>query len=353
MTMITGVIAKNFKGFEFDQPLGRLTLLVGKNRSGKSSRTQALQLAVNGHLAGVGKREADIVAAFAGKSNYTMVGVRFGKDLVMKRAWVKKEGGGATQSFAMMDAKVNESSYIKTLAINGDPKILNISEFMDLSPQKKIDHLFSLYPPEGDLKSLGAEIDEKKKALNAKESKVRSCEEAAQRLSETKAAVALPAGTVPEKDAEISETEKQITEARESLSGLLREREAAEKKAAEEKAAEEAHKAPAPTAAPSVSPFEALVRNRGQAPAKNEGGPQTFFALCDKMKESVGSVSGAKEDHAVTPAGEALSEKVLRAAEGVISRILETMELSGCSVCAAKMVAKVGLAKIREVAKNG
>ena len=62
--MITNIIAKEFKGLTFEQPLEQYNLFYGPNGIGKSARTQALALAVMGYNpTDQMKRPSDIIAA--------------------------------------------------------------------------------------------------------------------------------------------------------------------------------------------------------------------------------------------------------------------------------------------------
>jgi len=62
--MIAKVMAKGFKGLEFEQPLARLNLFVGPNGVGKSARAETLVLAVNGYLPDGAKQPGALLAAY-------------------------------------------------------------------------------------------------------------------------------------------------------------------------------------------------------------------------------------------------------------------------------------------------
>ncbi len=62
---IKSVSAKNLKGQTFDQPLAPVTVIAGPNARGKSSRIEAIQLALAGYLPGIPKTGSGIFAALA------------------------------------------------------------------------------------------------------------------------------------------------------------------------------------------------------------------------------------------------------------------------------------------------
>ena len=234
--MISKVEGRNFKGLTFSQPLGRLNLFVGPNGSGKSARTQALILGIMGYIPGGAKKNAEILEAY-GSDNTMVVGFEAGA--LLERGFVRAESGSVAQGYKVAGAKVKETDFIKALALHGDPKIVDISAFMDLSDQKKIDAIFALYPPAGDVGKIQANIDSTKTKINELEGRARSAENAAAALLQNKPQ--LPPGTLAETTGKIEETTQALADARAKLS-LAEQAESAriatekaEKKAATEK----------------------------------------------------------------------------------------------------------------------
>ena len=101
--MITRVFAAGFKGGDFDQPLGKHTLILGANGAGKSSRTEALMLAANGAIPGGPKTNPDIFAAFGNGDDMT-VGFDMG-GFTFEREYTRKRDGSITQVYKVNGKK--------------------------------------------------------------------------------------------------------------------------------------------------------------------------------------------------------------------------------------------------------
>jgi len=240
--MITKIIGKDFKGLSFEQPLGRLNLFIGPNGSGKSARTQALILAVMGYIPGGAKKNAEILDSY-GTEDTMVVGFEASEikgghiPILLERGFVRS-GSSVSQGYKVASAKVKEGDFMKALALHGDPKIVDISAFMDLSDQKKIDAVFSLYPPAGDVNKIQGEIDSLKEKINTLVQKAKTSEAAAARLVAAKPP--LPAGTLADVAGKIAETAESLRVARKELvdfqvaEGARIAKEKAEKKAADD-----------------------------------------------------------------------------------------------------------------------
>ena len=148
--MITKVTAKGFKGCDFAQELSGRTIFFGPNGAGKSARSQALQLAVNGGIIGVGKTNDDILSAF-GEGDKLVVGVEIDGKYLFERGFVRGASGSVSQGYKAGGVKVSKDYFMKALGESGAPVVLNVADFMGLSDQKKIEALFQLYPPAGDV----------------------------------------------------------------------------------------------------------------------------------------------------------------------------------------------------------
>ena len=357
--MITKVIGKDFKGLTFEQPLGRLNLLVGPNGSGKSARTQALILAVMGYIPGGAKKNAEILGADGTED--TMV-VGFEADVLFERAFVLSKGA-VSQGYKIAGGRVKEGEFQKSLGLHGNPKIVDISAFMELSDQKKIDAVFSLYPPAGDVNKIQGEIDGLKEKINTLNAKAKTSEAAAARLVAAKPP--LPAGTLADVTGKIETISHDLVIAREELSAAKQAeaaRIATEK--AEKKAAEDAEK---------LKAKQALEAEHAKAAAIEEGKRQAEKAAQERLEaEAKAAKETAQEKPLVTDAqvaaslaerpGEMTKEcdrllgkyptsKETLLPEGwvnvvqSIQAILDALNAAGCQSCAARLVA------IRELRK--
>lgn len=320
--MITKIIGTNFKGGNFEQPLARLNLLVGANGTGKSARIQALMLAVMGYIPGGAKKNQEIIDTY-GSAWAMNVGVEIVNEsgiALLSRGFVRSEAGAVSQKYTIDGAKAKEVDFQKALAMHGDPKIIDVSAFMDLSDQKKIDAIFALYPPAGNVNDIQNKIDALKEKLSVLTEKKTSCEVAAKRLISSKPT--LPPGSLAEITGKIAEIEQQLTESREALSTAKAAeaarvaKEKAEKKAADDiKMLEEKHEKENKKAQlPEKGPMEKLVDEKfgtEQAPKYPCGDAESLLRMPGRTAPWVGS----------------------------IQMIIDTMGKTGCNACAARLVA--------------
>ncbi len=353
--MISKIVARNFKGLEFVQPLDRLNLFIGPNGSGKSARTQALILAVMGYIPGGAKKNAEILDSYGTED--TMV-VGFESGVLLERGFVRS-GTSVSQGYKVAGTKVKEGDFQKALALHGDPKIVDISAFMELSDQKKIDAVFSLYPPAGDVNKIQGEIDSLKEKINGLVQKAKTSEAAAARLVAAKPP--LPAGTLADVTGKITETAEALRLARKELvdlqvaEGARLAKEKAEKKAAEDalklkekqekQAVLDAQKAKDETARKERERIEAekndvpLVTDaRVEASLAEKPGEMT--KECDRL---FGKYPTSEEK--IPPAGWVYPGNVVQS----IQVILDALKAAGCQSCAARLVAIREMRKYKEV----
>ena len=306
--MITRVTGRDFKGLTFNDQLGRFTLLVGPNGSGKSARTQAITLAVMGYIPGGAKQNAEILGAY-GTRDTMVVGIDTG--MLFERGFVRSASGSVAQGYKVGGEKKNEAGFMTALALNGNPKIVDVSLFMGLSDQKKVDAIFSLYPPAGDIRGIQADIDSAKAQISVLTAKKKSSEESAARLKASRPDV--PPGSLAETTAKIAGFITQLEEAQGALvKAKVKAAEEAATKRAEEEAARKAEKAPEPEkappavqAAPAAQPAPAV-----QEPTRR---PPPFCVIA------------------------------------AVEEIIKTMDRAGCQACAAKLMANSIIKKLREV----
>ncbi|MFA5261526.1 MAG: hypothetical protein WC450_09885 [Candidatus Omnitrophota bacterium] len=354
--MITKVTAKQFKGLDFEQPVGAKTIFLGQNGSGKSARVQALTLALLGYVPGSAKTNAEILENF-GSSDLLSVGFELNK-MLFERAWQRVPAGSVKELFQIQGKRCAKDFYLQTLGEQGIPKILDLSTFLDLSDQKKIDHLLSLYPSDIDLTGLETMIETQKKNVLLLEDKARSTEKASSTLTASRAAMQLPAGSLAETTANIEKAEKELSNATQELHEIninnateKANKEAEEKAEAAKKRAQEkvdAEKKKAELAA-EISKTAAVNAAKKELEQKYDA----KVALETEKAKSISTENGSLMPATLGEAGSFGDGEFAKLKEAshnfsiVLRSILDTMDAAGCEVCAAKMVCTKELKKIR------
>lgn len=322
---ITRVFASGFKGGDFDQPLGKHTLILGPNGAGKSSRTEALMLAVNGAIPGGPKTNPDIFAAFC-DGDEMEVGFEM-NGYIFTRAYSRNKDT-ITQAYRVNKKKVTKDFFLQSLGQQGRPRVIDLKDFIDLSDQKKIDAVLNLFPPAEDVSKVASELDKAKLSLNDAVAKLKAQENVCASLKTQRATMQLPATTLSAVTEEIANIEGILAKAQTDLAEVQKqeaveaERKRAEEKAkadAERKEKEDAEKKAKEAAAPPAPEPKKLVIVDDRAPAA---------ALASKISLAATPIAPLSETAAAS-----------------ILAIMDAMELSGCGVCAAKLVAKRELKK--------
>ncbi len=213
--MITKVLAKNFKNLSFQQDLEAKNLIIGPNGAGKSARAEALTLAVMGYVPGSGKQNAEILANF-GTSDQLMVGFQI-DDARFERFFNRSKTGKVSQNYYINRTKATKEDFIGMLAKKGKPKILDLGAFLSQSDQKKVDTLFSMFPPGEDMVQLESDIGYRKEQINRLHKSIKRNEELITQLSRNKGLIELPAGTLAEVQAELKKTDDELEEAQKEL----------------------------------------------------------------------------------------------------------------------------------------
>jgi hypothetical protein len=350
--MITKITAKGFKGCDFAQELSGRTIFFGPNGAGKSARSQAIQLAVNGGVIGAGKTNDDILSAF-GEGDKLVVGVEIDGKFLFERGFVRGPSGSVSQGYKAGGVKVSKDYFMKALGESGAPVVLNVADFMALSDQKKIEALFQLYPPAGDISAVQGKIDTSKEKINSLTAKVKTSEQAAARIASSKSQIQVPAGTLAEVDAQISALETELKEAQDSLTQIrLEEQRAADELKAKDEAEQKekeriaaAEKAQAEKAAAETTAItdEAVQKSLAERPGEMSKKCEALFGekkanpLMDQYPSVAQAVQGVIANN-----GSAAS----------IQAIITAMDEAGCESCAAKMIARRELRKYKE-AQNG
>jgi len=328
--MITKVIAKGFKGIDFELPLGKYNLFIGPNGAGKSARTQALVLAVLGYLPSDGKKQPGAIFDIhsSGDEGFS-VGFETEGGRTFARHY-KRDGAGAVSMTVSKDGKkIAQKQIERALIDTGDPKVFDLGEFMALSDQRKVDAILSLSPPSGDLSKTDEEIE----TLTSKESGLRSNIKAAslviERLTTEKAALDLPSGTLAEIRGEIGNREKTLEETRRAIRSIEIE---AEKEKARAAAKAEADRLP-------QSHPEAQDSGNGGLFGKTRTGDAPV-----NMEPRTGDSPGIMSTGIEIEAEEASIQDDSLFAKSLL-KIKETMLEAGCETCAAMIVINAELRK--------
>lgn len=316
--MITTSHAKAFKGLEFSQPLGRLTLFLGPNGAGKTARTEAIMLAVLGHVPNVAKKNADIMAAF-GDGEKLFVGIETSDKRHFLRRFNAREDGTVSQDYMVDRRKATAKDYNQAIA---PVKVFDLSAWNDLSDQKKIDMIFSLYPPAGDIGKIDGRITDLEEKRNALAANIRALEEAAARLQQATVKLELPAGTLAEMTARIEEAQADLDAAIEQQ-GQLREEEA------RRKGEEEARK------------------NLEESSARPTDDHAKLQAQMPQYKAYQETLAGIVHQQPISqpPSAPAVREEISSCAAS-LRRVLETMQHTGCETCTAALVLKREIKKL-------
>ncbi|MFA5261024.1 MAG: hypothetical protein WC450_07350 [Candidatus Omnitrophota bacterium] len=352
--MITSIIAKNLKGLNFEQPVSQKTIFVGPNGAGKTARTQALTLALLGYVPGSSKLNEDILVNY-GSTDTLIVGFELA-GTIFERAWMRDDkGNGVKEKFQLNKKPCKKDAFVQKLGECGAPKIFDLSLFMDLSDQKKIDFLLSLYPVEANISELESTIETNKKNILALEDKARSTEKAAAALVASKATMKLPAGSLAETTAAIEKTEVDLETALDTLGDIVSAN-AAEKAKADAEAKAEADKKRAQEKADADKKKAEQAAEIAKTAAVNAVKKESMDKISNleaevkKANDWFGEKKEVLQKECVEEAGSISEEtwnKVGTNITAILQSILDVIDASGCQVCAAKMAIR------KEMKKNG
>jgi len=331
--MIGSIRAQNIKGMSFEYQLGQKTFIAGPNGAGKTSILIALQLAINGEVPGTGKRNQDILHNF-GSHDQLSAGISNGTRL--DRHWKRSKGDSVSQVYMVDTRKVGKDRFITDLAKSGSPKLFDVTAFIKLSDQKKIDMIFDLFPPAGDIGKLTIEIEGLNEKLKLKQKKIRDKENFISECTVSKASLELPAGTLAETSAEKDRLKLSLSEAQNNLKKAeiaIAEQEAADK--AKEEAEAKAKETPSePTQDRIHVGIPPKIRG-----SQSQRSPHGEF----NSGTSSGIIQHLSEGHAVLrPAEKTTTGPIVEAdaALASLNAVLTSMKNTGCETCVAMMVLK-------------
>lgn len=295
--MITQVYAKGFKGLDFEQPLEKHTLITGPVGSGKSARALALALLATGSLPGTGiaKQNAEIFKAVGGQGDTLTVGMVIDNQRRLERTFRRKKNG-VTSDFRL-NGEVLPKNLFEVELNNAGVSVADVAGFLALSDAKKVDELFRLFPPAGDVRGISAAITACKENISAAERDIRAKEQSRQALADAIAELRLPAGSLPEIKAQIAALEQEYQAARDEM---IREQARLEH---ETRAAQEAQRtADAQKTEPVTAPEAAPLSPQPTATRQPQAQPAEHSAMA------------------------------------ALKRVFSALERAGCGGCAARMI---------------
>lgn len=347
--MITAVRAKGFKGLEFTQELGARNIFFGANDSGKSSRKEALILAANGPT---GRQNSAVLNAYGTGEKPVEVGIQIGGmwfDRIFKKAKTS-----VTQIHKLNNKKVDKTKFAVAMGkAIGTVSAFDISSFTDASDKKKIEQVFDLFPPAGDVGGLEYQIDDLKAEINGRHTSIRTAEALVAKLTTAVAETELPSGTLPQTAEKLTHTKAEISKVQAEIQSL---KDGEAKRIADEKAKQQANEA----AKKAKAEAEAKAKKQADeaaAAAAQEKERAVKVAVTETKKEVI-SPDGAKAEQEmlrkmppkkrqqiVSP------QKVASSSYDVgieaIQRIIQAIgEMKACSGCFIGMLAKSELKKI-------
>lgn len=220
--MINRVVAKNFKGREFDVAIGQKTLIYGPNGTGKSAIVQALELAINGHVSGgTYKTNAAILEIFGKNEKLTV------------EASIKTAGNGSTQLarqfyradelsptvsqvFLVDRRRADAKTFMAAMGSAGAPRVVTVDDFLSLSPSKMISYL-AAFTGGQEIDDLMSKIATENEKLNGARTVLRNNETYISRILGGVAELGLPAGTLAEVQASIKLETKNLAKAKADL----------------------------------------------------------------------------------------------------------------------------------------
>ena len=339
--MISKICGINFKGLTFEQALGQYTLVVGGMGIGKSARSQALALAILGYLPQDQKKKAgDIFETHSSGGDFT-VGFAVsnnGSEHLLSRVY-RKKNDNVIQDIVVNGKKLQQKEASRAIMKMGDPKILDLKSFLDLSDRKKIDYLFDLYPPDIDIISLETEIEKLSQGEKTINEDIRKVDHTIETLTNERSLLDVPAGTLPEIQVDMEAREKELAQTRENLKSLeIKEREDLARKESEKK----------------VKVAEANTKTTKEILDKSEREIAGLKERLEKRDESP-APDKTKNTQALKPINFELVEggaipfpvgEIIVDLQAILAVLTDT----GCETCAARLKIKSLLSKYNELA---
>jgi len=363
--MITHIRTTGFKGFGIDEDVPQKVIYNGQNMSGKSTRAAAIALALYGNIpfSTAGKRPGDILDSFGGDSLVvaaTVGGTEFA------RKFSRDTKGTVRQAVQLNGKKASKENFAIYLNKAGAPKIADVAEFMRQSDAKKVDTLFELFPcPE--LDEIDIEIEDAKADISRINAKIDGAESTVKRLTASKNVIELPAGSISECQSGIKSLDDKIKEIDEQIKAAeiieAQERAKAEAERIEREKAEQARAEAAKLAEAEKQAAIEAERERARLESEKQIDIEPMKTEEDWIKAGINEmpsspemvendklISGMEKQMSGFNSGNLQSpepfQSILQSdVQESIQRIIHAMTETGCTTCAALIVAKQELKK--------
>jgi hypothetical protein len=348
MIKIDHIRTVGFKGFDIDEDVPEKVIYSGGNKKGKTARSYAAAFALEGKVSfsTAGKLPGDVLDSFGKDSIASTVkikGVEFGRRIA------RSESGKVSTFLRVNGHKKSSEAFYSELGKAGYPKIADYAAFMAQSDTKKVDDLFDLYPcPE--LATIDEEIKDAKGDVSRIEKLISGCESTISRLTTSKNAIEKPAGTIASVRDEIKTVEAKIADLEKQINDA--EIEEAKAQGKDEGAKEERQKMVVESESGITIKQESFLSD-DEPPLKTDedwsqydlSGPSNdpkmveADQLISRMEQQFGPFDLEKSavDHKAR-----LKYEFFHAS---IQNIIDALNGSGCSTCAALIVAKQELKK--------
>lgn len=341
-----------FKGFDIDEAVPEKAIYTGKNKSGKSTRAAAIALVLYGYIpfSNVGKRPGDILDSFGGDSLIVSVTIG-GKEFARK--FSRNEAGKVSQTLQYEKKRCAADNFAVMLDKVGSPKIADVAEFMKQSEARKVDTLFELYPDET-LSTIDSKIETAKEDVSRIEKKISGAESTVVRLTNSKNSIEMPSGTIAAVKDEIKSVDSQIADLLKQIKDA--EIEEAKAQAVEQEKKEEAERKKAAKAEEIPLKTDEEWENYDLSSPSSDPKMVEADQLITRMENQSNGFSSSndfKENDVPYKMddGNFVNEMAWQISGGnpteSIQNIINALHGSGCSTCAALIVAKVELKKYK------
>lgn len=320
--MITNIKTKGLHGPDISQPCSKKMMFYGPNRSNKTTRTNIIHLCLNGFISSahrVCKKPVDILNQYA-KGDFLTSAIEI-NETEFEFHISRDSKGKTSRRFRIDKKKYSEKEYMTELALSGNPKIIDLESFIQMSDAKKIDQLFKLYPAKVDIKKLNSDIEKKNAKISRYKADIETKKAVIRENEKSKQLIELPAGTLADIKDELENHRIAYQGTRDKITEIK-----AKEKAKQEMVVESEKNV-------GLVKEDFLTEQQSNAIYNQEapvpGG--TFPGIDEKQSNTELELINAKQDCVIS-----------------LQKILKSMNDSGCSMCVAAMVCKK---EIRE-AKN-
>lgn len=315
--MIERIKTNGYLGPNIDQKCGPKVVFVGPNRSGKTTRMIAIHLVLNGFVATghkVTKKAGELLNQYSNgdrlTSEITINGHEFEHHIF------RIESGKVSTRYRIDKAVYPKKEFYEELVKNGNPKVIDLSNFIEMSDNKKIDTLFKIYPSGVDIGKLNKGIATQTAQKNKYDADIKLKKAVIRENTKAKKDINVPAGSLAEIQEEIEKTTDDYQECRDKITKLKTELEQKEKKGSDDD---------------STTSFKF-------GDFKEPGS----VVDADFFPNTSPSVS---PDDPVKVAESTLMKELNRHPIDSLNRVLEVTKDAGCEVCVVAMVIKQEIKK--------